>query len=286
MTVLITGGTGMLGRELVEAAERAGHRVRIASRRAPPREGPAGRGWARMDLVGGEGISEALAGVDAVIHAASDPRRADAVDVMGTRRLVAAARAAGTAHLIHVSIVGIDEIPFGYYQRKLEAERIIVGSGVPFSIVRATQFHGFVDMLLAAAARVPLVLPVPSSFLVQSVAVSEVAERLVGCVSAGPRARMPDFGGPEVLTLDEVAEQWKLARAVRKPVMRLPVFGRTAAAFRAGRNTTPDGERGRIKWDDWLRTGSGSISIRPGTAEDAAAGTDESRHHRAAREGR
>jgi len=99
----------------------------------------------------------------------------------------------------HVSIVGIDRIPFAYYQRKLAAERLIAESGVPFSILRATQFHSFVATLLNEASRYPFVMPIPSGFFVQSVAVEEVAARLCRAIDDGPCGRLRDFGGPEVL---------------------------------------------------------------------------------------
>lgn len=253
MKILLTGGTGGLGREVVRAAEEAGHTVRIASRRARPDGVPATREWARMDMETGAGIREALDGADAVIHAASDPRRHAVVDVAGTRRLAQAARAAGTPHLVYVSIVGVDVIPFGYYRSKLAAEQILAASGVPHSILRATQFHSFVETMLAGAARAPLILPLPTAFRFQSVDTAEAARRLVRAVEEGPRGRLPDFGGPEVLTLGEMAAAWKAARGIRKPTVHLPLPGALAAAFRAGRNTAPAGERGTLRWEDWLR---------------------------------
>jgi uncharacterized protein YbjT (DUF2867 family) len=252
MKILLTGGTGGLGREMVRAAEDAGHTVRIASRRARPDGAPAGREWARMDLETGAGVREALEGVDAVIHAASDPKRHAVVDVQGTRRLAEAARAAGTAHLVYVSIVGIDQIPFGYYRAKLAAEQIVAASGVPHSILRATQFHSFVDTMTAGAARVPIILPLPTTFRFQSVDTGEAAERLVRAVQDGPRGRLPDFGGPEVLTWGQMAAPWKAARGVRKPTVHLPLPGALAASFRAGKNTS-NGERGTLRWEEWLR---------------------------------
>lgn len=265
MKILLTGGTGGLGREVVRAAEAAGHTVRIASRRARPGDTPPAREWARMDMESGAGVREALEGVDAVIHAASDPRRHAIVDVEGTRRLVDAARAAGTAHLVNVSIVGVDEVPFAYYRSKLAAEQIVAASGVPHSILRATQFHSFIDAMTAGAARVPLILPLPTTFRFQSVDTGETAERLVRAVQEGPGGRLLDFGGPEVLTWGEMAAAWKVARGIRRPTVNLPLPGALAAAFRAGKTTLRHGgERGAIRWRDWLRDTS-AVSIPPAT---------------------
>ena len=149
----------------------------------------------------------------------------------------------------------MDEIPFGYYRAKAEAERLVAESGVPYSILRATQFHSFVDQLISTAARVPLVLPLPADFRVQSVAAEEVAARLIGALNGGPSGRLPDFGGPEVMTLGEAARVWKRVRGVQKPVVNVPLFGGLAAGFRAGHNTVPEGEWGAVRWEEWLRAG-------------------------------
>jgi len=256
MNILVTGGTGTLGRHVVRTALGAGHGVRVQSRR--PRsenarlEDSLTVEWRQADLASGDGVPEAVAGVDAVVHAAHDPRKPQLVDVGGTRRLVEAARAAGVGHFIYVSIVGVDRIPFGYYRAKVEAEQIVAGSGIPYSILRATQFHSFVDQIIRAAARVPFVLPLPTDFQVQSAAAEEVADRLVRALADGPGGRLPDFGGPEVTTLGEAAAQWKAARGVQKPVVRIPLFGGFAAGFRAGHNTVAGGESGSARWADWL----------------------------------
>jgi uncharacterized protein YbjT (DUF2867 family) len=257
MRVLVTGGAGSLGRALVPALTREGHTARVMSRRVAPASAAAEVEWASADLVNGEGLCAAVEGVDVVIHAATDVLRAEAVDVGGTRRLVEAARASGVAHLIYISIVGIDEIPFGYYRRKLAAEKIVESSGVPFSVLRATQFHSLIDFFLTQVARVPLLMPLPTAFKFQSVDEGEVAERLSACVNAGPRGRLPDFGGPRVLTLGEMARTWKGARGVTKHVVNLTLPGAVAACFRAGKNTAPEGERGVVSWEEWLarRTG-------------------------------
>jgi len=254
VTVLITGGTGVLGRAMSRAAARAGHVVRVGSRGPRPDDAPSDHEWARMDLVSGAGVPDALKGVDTVIHAASDPRRSDAVDVGGTRLLVEAARAAGAIHVVYVSIVGIDRIPVPYFRNKLAAEEI-VAAGLPgaHSIVRATQFHSFVDMQLRRAARFPLVMPLPTRFQLQSAAPADAADYILRCAADGPGGRRPDFGGPEVLTLGEAAAAWKIARGVRRAILPLPVPGKVGAAFRAGASTVPDGAHGTVRWSDWLR---------------------------------
>jgi len=252
MRILVTGGTGVLGREIVEAAEAAGHAVRVGSR-GPHRAGiPVAREWAMMDLASGSGIDEAVAGVDAVVHAASDPKRSQAADVEGTQVLVDACRRGGVGHFVYVSIVGIDRIPVRYYQHKLAAETIVSAGGVPWSILRATQFHPFIDQLLTAAARFPLVMPLPAGFQVQSVDVGEVARRLLRCVKDGPDGHLPDFGGPEAMSLRDAAQLWREAWGMKKPLLSVPLLGRAAAAFRAGSNTVPAGEHGTISWRDWL----------------------------------
>jgi uncharacterized protein YbjT (DUF2867 family) len=189
------------------------------------------------------------------VHLASDSRNAQAVDVEGTRRLVEAARAAGVKHFIYMSIVGIDRIPFAYYQCKLDAERVIASSGVPFSILRATQFHSFVAFLLSEAARFPFVIPIPSGFFVQSVDVGDVAARLGRAIDEGPGGMLRDFGGPEVLPVEEVTDQWLQHRPAGWVKRAIPVHmpGVAADALRAGCNTCPEGERGMLTWREWLR---------------------------------
>ena len=254
MHVLITGGRGSLGCALIPAitGNGKGHVVRVMSRRARRDAVPTEVEWAQADIASGSGIEEAVEQISVIVHAASDPRRAEAVDVDGTRKLVEAARKARVSHLIYISIVGIDDIPLGYYKRKRAAEKIIESSGLPYSILRATQFHSLVNSMLVAAARLPVIMPIPTDFRFQSVDESEVAQRLAQCVGDGPRGRMADFGGPEVLSLGEMAESWLDVARVRKRLIRLPLPGSVAAAFRAGKNTAPDGVRGEIRWRDWL----------------------------------
>lgn len=251
MKLLVTGASGVLGREVLLAARSSGIAVRAVSRR-PAAGHTDGEEWMQADLATGQGIDAAVRGCDTIVHAASDPRQADAVDVNGTRRLVETAGRAAVRHLVLVSIVGIDQVPFSFYKRKLAAEQIVSRADVPFSILRATQFHTFLDQLIASAARLPLVLPLPAGFLVQPVEASEVAGRLMRCIADGPRGRVADYGGPEVLSFREAGRQWREARHVTKRIVPIPVPGPMARAIRAGKGTAPQGDRGAISWREWL----------------------------------
>ena len=252
MRVLVTGGTGVLGREIAGKGWEAGHSIRITSRRPRSSKIPEYVEHFQTDLQTGDGLKESLKGIDVVVHAASDPKNTETVDVEGTRKLITAAREARIRHLIFVSIVGIDRIPFPYYQGKLSAERVIAESGLSYSILRATQFHSFIDFLLNKTNRFPFVLPLPSGFHVQSVATEEVADRLLRAVHQGPHGMLRDFAGPEPMTLEMAASEWKAARRLGKVILPVPVPGSAASAFRRAYNTAPGGELGKVTWKSWL----------------------------------
>jgi uncharacterized protein YbjT (DUF2867 family) len=246
--VLVTGGSGTLGRPLVARLRQDGHEVRVLSRRAAT-------GTHVGDLRTGEGVAAAAGGVDAVVHAASDTRRMGRGDPEQTRTLLQALP--GVGHLVYVSIVGIDVIPFGYYRRKLTCEHAVERSNVPFTIVRATQFHELLAMLLGAVERLPAA-PLPLDFRFQSVAAADVAAHLAATTTAEPSGSVVQFGGPEVLTLGAMARAWRLAHGGRPGALwRLPVPGRAAEAFRAGRNTCPGEAHGHERWAEFLARSSG-----------------------------
>jgi uncharacterized protein YbjT (DUF2867 family) len=251
MRVLVTGGAGVLGRAVVRRLVGAGHLPRTMSRRK--QVGPANGEWAVADLVTGHGLPEALDGVDVVIHAASSPfRQSGPVDVEGTRTLLRRAREAGVRHLIYPSIVGIDRIPLGYYRDKLAAENAIAESDVPWSILRATQFHELLDFALRQIDRLPILF-LPADLQFQPVDSTEVADVLAALVDAAPDGRLPDLGGPEILSFGEIARAWLAAEGRRKPVLRVPLPGTVARGFRLGYNTNPAAKRGQTTWTEWLR---------------------------------
>ena len=224
MTILVTGGTGVLGTPTVPLLKAAGHDIRVLSRTTGPFVG---------DLTTGTGLAEALAGVDTVLHLATS---AGSKDTRQTRNAVEAARGAGVTHFVYISIVGVDVVPYPYYRSKLASERIVEESGLPFTILRATQFHGFIAMLITLQRRFPVILAVDVPD--QPIAVEEVAQRLVELVAAGASGHVADIGGPEQLRLRDAIATWQAAAGTRKPVWVLHFFGKTIRAFKDGKHMT------------------------------------------------
>ena len=249
MRVLVTGGTGRLGRELLRAPA-PGFSWRVLSRQA--QRGAGALEWATGDFVSGAGLGEAVREVDAVLHLASDSRNPAAVDVEGTRKLLTACKTAGVRHFLYISIIGVDAIPYPYYRAKLEVERLVEAAGIPWSVLRVAQFHAFLDFLLHQAARVPLVMVVPARWLIQSVDEAEVAARVLRALRAGPGGRLTDYAGPEIRSIGQAAVLWRRSRNVRKPLLPLPLPGKMSAAERAGCATAPGGELGSVTWARWL----------------------------------
>lgn len=246
--ILVTGGTGTLGSQVVSLLRDRGDEVRVLSRQP-------GRGTHLGDLTSGRGLAAAADGVDRVLHVASDTHRFGRADPEQTANLLKATRAA--RHVVFVSIVGIDEISFAYYRKKLACERLFEASDVPHTIARATQFHELIAMVLRVAERLPLA-PLPLDFKFQSVAAADVASHLVGLLDSEPVGRAEDFGGPEVTTLADMVHHWQDVRARPRSLVNLPVPGRIASGFRQGQNTCPDRASGTLPWRDFvLRLGGG-----------------------------
>jgi uncharacterized protein YbjT (DUF2867 family) len=244
--VLVTGATGRLGTRLVPRLREAGHTVRQMSRRG------TGPGGVRGDLATGRDLPAALAGAEVVVHAASDPQGDPwEVDVAGTRRLVQAVDRERLRHLVYVSIVGVDRIPYGYYRAKFAAEQVLLASALPVTLVRITQFHEFVDFLLETARRGP-VLPVPMGWRVQPVDVDEAAAHVAGLVTAQPASNVVEFGGPEELSAADLARAWAGVRAPGAHVVATPVPGRLSTAFRDGAALPSGGARGRRTYAEHL----------------------------------
>jgi uncharacterized protein YbjT (DUF2867 family) len=244
-TTVVTGATGRLGRPTVQRLRAAGHEVRALSRRSGP-------GLVTGDLSSGAGIGAALAGADVVVHLATGRD-----DVAAARTLVDAAAGAGVRHLVLVSIVGIEEVPLGYYRQKVAVESVVRESAVPATVLRSTQFHPFVEGLFTAQRRLPVVLA--PTFRLQPIAVEDVADRLVELAGAAPAGRVPDIGGPEQRTVRDLAGAWARATGTRRPIVPLTLPGRLFGAYAAGRALVPGPAYGRRTFEDHLAGRAGAV---------------------------
>jgi uncharacterized protein YbjT (DUF2867 family) len=238
MVTLVTGGTGTLGRELVPLLRSRDVDTAVLSRSQHPE-------FRTGDLAAGSGISAALDGVDTVVHlAAGKNQEAE------TRTLLAACEAAEIGHIVFISIAGIDYIPFPYYRAKLAAEKALLSGSVPVSVLRTTQFHSFAAAPFLAQKRLPVL--VSPRLSIQPIDTRVVAEQLADLAGGAPRGRVPDLGGPGVLTGDDLARAVSTRYGWRKPILPVAIPGRTWAAFAAGHHLVPQNRSGGRTFAEYL----------------------------------
>ncbi len=194
MPVLVTGGTGTLGRRLVPRLTEAGCAVRVLTRRARPDE-------------------------DGVRYLTGD-------------------------------LSAVDRAVFGYFGFKLASERVVAESGLPWTTLRATQFHDLILTTVRQLAKLPVV-PAPAARF-QPVDTDEVAARLVELALGQPAGLVPDLGGPRVYRLADLVRGYLRATGRRRPIISIPVPGRAARAVRAGANLTPEHAVGKRTWEEFL----------------------------------
>lgn len=251
--ILVTGGTGTLGRLVVARLQDIGRDVRVLSRTARV---DLGIEFVTGDLTTDEGLDEAFNGVEVVIHCAGSAKGDDDK----ARHLVRAAVKAGVRHVVYISVVGADRIPmagmidramFGYFGAKVAAERIIADSGIPWTTLRSTQFFDLTLLTAEQMAKLPLI-PVPAGFRFQPVAADEVAARLVDLALGAPAGLVPAIGGPRTYDMAELVRGYLRAAGKHRPIVRVPMLGKAAAAMRAGANLAPDRSVGRGTWEAFL----------------------------------
>ncbi len=208
-----------------------------------------------VDLVTAAGLEAALTGVDAVIDVASIQtlKAATAIEFFtaATGNLVSAAADAGVSHVVLLSIVGIDRIPYDYYAGKVAQEKVVEASRVPWTILRATQFHEFSAQMFARAKAGPL--HIAPRARTQPVAAREVAERLVALAVGTPQGRATNFAGPREEQLADMIRAYARSQGYRGWIPALNVPGPQMAGMRAGHALPgPDADFGSQTFDQWL----------------------------------
>ena len=238
MRIVVLGATGRLGRAVVDDAKRRGHDVVGASR----------KGAVKVDLTTGEGLGEALRDAAVVIDAVNDSSKgAHALLVDGTKRVLAAAKQAGVGHYVGISIVGIDDAPVPYYRVKCEQEKVIEAADVPWTLLRATQFHDLVPRLARS-----VFVAAPMGWRWQPIDVREVAAMLVDAAEGAPAKRLPDVAGPEIIPYADLVRRWAKAAGATRIVVPMPVPGAFGAFLRSGKMCSPERGVGKRTYGEWL----------------------------------
>src|SRR5215204_5570443 len=243
--ILVTGGTGTLGRHVVPRLREAGRDVRVLSRKGD--ESADGVEYVSGDLLKDEGIGPAVAGIETILHLAGGPKGDDEA----TRNLVRAASRAGARHLVYISVIGSDRVPLGYFKSKLAAERAVADSGIPWTTLRAAQFHDLILKVVQGISKLP-VIPVPGGLRFQPVDSNDVAARLVELTLGEPVGRVPDLPGPKVYEMKELLRGYLKARGKRRLMVPVRLPGKVGRAYRAGENLNLDAVAGRRTWEEFL----------------------------------
>ena len=251
-SILVTGGTGTLGRPVAQRLRDAGASVTVLSRHPP--DTAEGIRYTAGDLSTGEGIDAAVRGTEVIVHCAGSSKG----DEQKTRTLVSAAKDA--RHIVLISVVGADRIPqasaidralFGYFGMKLATERVLEQSGLGWSTLRATQFHDLILMVARALAKLP-VIPAPTGSRFQPVDATEVAGRMAELALGGPSGLVPDLAGPKIYTVAELVKSYLSAVGKRRPLVPVHIPGQAAKAIRNGANLAPDRAVGKRTWEEFL----------------------------------
>jgi uncharacterized protein YbjT (DUF2867 family) len=241
-TIAVAGGTGVLGRQVVDAVGRRGLTAVVIARSAG------------VDLVTGAGLDQALAGADAVVDVSNvvalRAKPAIAFFSAATGHLLEAGQRAGVRHHVTVSIVGCDRVDMGYYYGKRRQEELVRAGAVPWTIVRATQFHDFAGQLLE---RSPGPLKIVPKMLSQPVSARLLADHLVAVATGEPGGLAPDVGGPERHQIPDLARRLVAHRGDRTRILAVSMPGRAGRQIADGGLLTGDGAVILPEtYDEWL----------------------------------
>ncbi len=244
--ILVTGGTGTLGKLVVPLLLDTDRDVRVLSRHS--RESSDGVEYVTGDLLKGEGIESAVDGVETILHLAGDAKH----DAEATRNLVRVASRAEVRHLVYISVTGADQVPLGYFKTKLASERVVVDSGVPWTTLRAAQFHELVATVMRAVTKSPVV-PAPRAVQLQPVDAGEVAARLAELTRGEPAGLVRDLVGPQVLEVADLIRTYLRAHGKRRALAPVPFPGKAGRVYRAGANLSLDGaDTGHRTWENFV----------------------------------
>jgi len=252
--ILVTGGTGTLGKEIVYQLIAKKYRPDILSSRISP-DLPAGARILKGDLTEKNSLPEVIANAEIIIHCASNPRNSDKVDVEGTRNLLEAVNYKKSPHIIYISIVGANKSTYPYYQNKCKVEEMIQESKLPWSILRVTQFHDFVlyRIINSLEAGNESIFKIPKGLKFQSIDVEDIAKYILNLVTHGPIMSIINLGGPQILSIEEMTKIYLNEIGKQDKVEEVLLEDDFYNIFMSGINLCPEDRIGFIRWKEFIR---------------------------------
>ena len=253
-SILVTGGTGKLGRQIVRQLCYQGLDVGILTTRANIDLSSGAKVYVG-DLIDRASLSRAVEDASVVIHCASNPGDPHTVDLEGTKNLLQSLDRLRVQNFIYVSIAGVDKADYPYYRIKSDVEKIVRDSGVPWSVLRATQFHDLVlERLIKPFDRgdgMPLTIPAGMRF--QTIDIRDVANRLQKLALGEASGSTTTIGGPEILTIEKMARTYLQVLGRKEDVEPQLLTSEFYNLFRSGININPEWSAGTITWETYLR---------------------------------
>ena len=249
--ILITGGTGTLGREIVQQLLEAEREVSVLTSKANPNL-PLQAKIYQGDLTDQSTLHHAVSDAEVIIHCASNSLDPQNVDIKGTKNLLSAIPKDKLKHFIYISIVGVDKSEFPYYKAKYEVEKMVEDSGLPYTILRATQFHDFIlHRLIHTFDKGPCkIMQLPQNMKLQPIDITEVAEVVIKLTDQSPGNRILSIGGPEILPLENMVQVYleQVGRNEKIELVPMDIF----KPFQTGINLCPGDSYGKITWKEYL----------------------------------
>lgn len=243
--ILITGGTGNLGKSLLAVLKQEKISFTTGGRNNRSLE----TNFVTMDLLKNEGVEDAVKDKTIIFHLATDLKK----DTILTENLIKAIGKNQGVHLIYISIVGIDKVPMGYYKQKLASEQAVIRSGIPYTILRATQFHQFAEQIITTLLKFPVGI-LPKRIISQPIQTEIVARELYRLSLQQPKNITYEIGGSEIKSLEEMAREWQEETGKKRFVINLPIWGELGKSLRYGNLTTAKKCNESITWKEWLKS--------------------------------
>lgn len=252
--ILITGGTGNLGKVIVNFLIKNGLKVSVLTSHEEISNSTS-INFIKGDLTNKESLIDLKNKFDIIIHCASNALDSDIVDIKGSQNLLDTVVQDNIKHFIYISIVGVDKSSFKYYQNKYSVENFIKKSDIPYTIIRATQFH---DLVLQRIIK-PLdeekgtKLFVPENLRFQSIDKKDIAKKVYEIMEQDPKNETINIGGPEILTLDKMLDIYLTLLNRDELTESVPPKSDLQKIFTTGINLCPENKYGTITWNNYLK---------------------------------